>query len=152
MGKIANTAFYIRQSLQWILQQKSSGPKNKGLTHILYCNVDHYEPGTGGVDLETEKFRVEELINRFPPMSEAHKDSNGRGAQRTWFFPPHYHRNGSLPKLVELADAGYGEIELHLHHGKHAPDTAENLENTLQQCVKEYSEYGIFGEMLGYRF
>jgi len=61
------------------------------------------------------------------------------------FFPPHYHRNNNLQELVSLCECGYGEIELHLHHGKTNPDTPENLENTLKQCVEEYSYFGIFG-------
>ncbi len=69
--------------------------------------------------------------------------------KRTWFFPPHYHRNGSLKKLVSLCERGYGEIELHLHHGKKKPDTAENLRRTLDLCVKEYSHFGIFGSESG---
>ena len=72
-------------------------------------------------------------------------DSSGNIPKRTWFFPPHYHRNSALKKLVSLCERGYGEIELHLHHGKIKPDTSENLEMTIRQCVKEYSYFGIFG-------
>jgi len=44
-----------------------------------------------------------------------------------------------------LCQEGYGEIELHLHHGKARPDTSENLERTIKQCIEEYSYFGIFG-------
>ncbi len=45
-----------------------------------------------------------------------------------------------------LCEQGYGEIELHLHHGNHKPDTDENLKNTILQCIQEYSIFGVFGE------
>jgi hypothetical protein len=51
--------------------------------------------------------------------------------------------------LVWLCEQGYGEIELHLHHGKHKPDTGNNLINTILQCIEEYSIFGIFGEASG---
>jgi hypothetical protein len=48
-----------------------------------------------------------------------------------------------------LCAAGYGEIELHLHHGKTMPDTGENLEQTILQCLKEYAYFGVFGSENG---
>jgi hypothetical protein len=65
------------------------------------------------------------------------------------FFPPHYHRYDNLKQLVSLCEQGYGEIELHLHHGRSRPDTAGNLRRTLAQCVKEYGLFGIFGNQEG---
>ena len=113
--------------------------------HVLFCMVDHFEPGTGNVPVEIEKQRMRELLDKYPILCEKHKDSYGNPPKRTWFFPPHYHRNNNLKELVGLCRAGYGEIELHLHHGKIKPDTPENLEKTIKQCVEEYSKFGIFG-------
>ncbi len=146
MSKLSNVLFHVRQNIAWL---SKSDKHNSGTIHVLVCMVDHYEPGTGGVDLATETARVEELLCRFPKLGERFRDANGRSPQRTWFYPPHYHRNGSLAKVVQLCDQGHGEIELHLHHGKQVPDTAENLELTLRQCVAEYAEYGIFGSVDG---
>jgi hypothetical protein len=108
--------------------------------------VDHYEPGTGKVSKEVELRNVDELLDKYPTLVEGHKDFCGNVHRRTWFFPPHYHRNNNLKKLVSLCEQGYGEIELHLHHGKTQPDTVENLKNTILQCIEEYSRFGIFGE------
>ena len=117
--------------------------------HILFCMVDHYEPGTGGVCAETEQERVDLLLSVFPGLADRHRDSSGNCAKRTWFFPPHYHRHNTLKKLVMLCEKGYGEIELHLHHGKTRPDTSENLEETLIECIRAYSDFGIFGTLNG---
>ncbi len=117
--------------------------------HILFCLVDHYEPGTGNAPCEVEIGRVERLRREYPQLARRHKDADGRMPRRTWFFPPHYHRSGSLRQLVGLCKAGFGEIELHLHHGKSRPDTAENLRQTIECCIEEYSRFGIFGKENG---
>jgi hypothetical protein len=113
--------------------------------HVIFSMVDHYEPGTGKVSTVIAKERVNTLLTKYPDLVLNHKDSAGIPAQRTWFYPPHYHHQGHLKKLVSLCEKGYGEIELHLHHGKHAPDDSDNLRKTLQLCVEEYSQFGIFG-------
>lgn len=113
--------------------------------HILFCTVDHYEPGTGYVDRQTEVDKVSTLLDKYPKLVRHHRDSSGNLPKRTWFFPPHYHRYHALKKLVSLCENGYGEIELHLHHGKSRPDTSDNLERTIKKCVEEYSLFGIFG-------
>lgn len=113
--------------------------------HILFCMVDHYEPGVGRASPGTQVDRVGQLVSAFPRLADRHQDSNGNRPRRTWFFPPHDHRYGNLKSLVSLCARGYGEIELHLHHGKSRPDTSENLERTLRLCVREYSRFGIFG-------
>jgi hypothetical protein len=129
---IPNYAFYLFK-------------KTKKPVHILFCTVDHYEPGNGGVKREVEKKRVQELIEEYPKLARNHRDSAGNYPKRTWFFPPHYHRFGNLKKIVSLCEKGFGEIELHLHHGKTRPDSSENLEGTIKQCIEEYSTFGIFG-------
>ncbi len=113
--------------------------------HVIFCMVDHFEPGTGNVPVEVETERMEMLLREYPRIADKHRDCCGNHPKRTWFFPPHYHRNNNLKKLVSLCERGYGEIELHLHHGKSKPDTPANLEKTLRQCVEDYSLFGIFG-------
>lgn len=119
--------------------------RSKKPIHVLFCLVDHYEPGNGNVTEEIARARVDLLITEYPKLADRHKDCAGNPPKRTWFFPPHYHSNYHLRDLASLCNRGYGEIELHLHHGKTEPDNAENLENTIRQCVREYSRFGIFG-------
>lgn len=139
--------FYSVISTQWFLRSLARLTKNrKHPLHILFCMVDHFEPGQGGVSVQQEKDRMKLLLERFPAITKNHKDSAGNRPNRTWFFPPHYHRYNNLKQLVSLCEDGYGEVELHIHHGKVKPDTPENFESTLLQCIKEYSSFGIFGE------
>ncbi len=119
--------------------------------HIVFGTMDHYEPGSGGVDEKTERERVDRLLKMYPVLARRHTDAFGNFPKRTWFFPPHYHRHFNLKKLVSLCEAGFGEIELHYHHGKARPDTAENLEKGIRQTVTEYARFGIFGTQAGAR-
>ncbi|MCK4465537.1 MAG: hypothetical protein KAU83_07485, partial [Bacteroidales bacterium] len=111
--------------------------------------VDHYEPGTGKVKQDIEEKRVKLLLSEYPELVKLHRDFYGNLSKRTWFFPPHYHRNYSLKRLVSLCEKGYGEIELHLHHGKIIADNSNNLEKTIKKCIEEYSQFGIFGHEFG---
>ena len=96
---------------------------------------------------------MNELLTKYPKIAAKHKDFHGNIPRRTWFFPPHYHRNYNLKKLVSLCEKGYGEIELHLHHGKTQPDTSNNLKKTILQCIMEYKKFGIFGSQnIGKRY
>lgn len=136
--------------IKWIIRYvRMYWQKKENPIHLLFCMIDHYEPGTGKVSKEEEIKRVDELIARYPKLVAGHQDFYGNLPKRTWFFPPHYHRFGSLKKMVQLCEQGYGEIELHLHHGKKKPDSAENLRKTLLQCIQEYSQFGIFGSKNG---
>jgi hypothetical protein len=139
--------FTFLASLKWSRTAITSYYRRRGKKpiHILFCSVDHYEPGTGNVSPDVARKRVDLLITKYPPLADKHRDSDGRCPKRTWFFPPHYHEHYYLRDLVSLCQKGYGEIELHLHHGTYKPDTPENLEKTIQQSIKEYSDFGIFG-------
>ncbi len=150
MDTIFKISFTLRALARYLADYKNRAhvAKQKPL-HIVFGTVDHYEPGSGRVDPGTEKERVDMLLKRYPELVKGHADNAGNPPKRTWFFPPHYHRFYALKKLVSLCENGYGEIELHLHHGTVRPDTSENLEKTLQKCVEEYSVFGIFGEEKG---
>src|SRR5579862_7418085 len=149
MGKLSNLGYHVSQTLKWLGRRRVRRTQSGRPTHVVFCMADHYEPGTDDVDVATEKARVDALLARFPVLAGRHRDGDGRMPRRTWFFPPHYHSAGNLSRLVGLCADGFREIELHLHHGKYVPDTAENLRATILRCVDEYSRYGIFGEADG---
>jgi len=48
--------------------------------------------------------------------------------------------------LVEMCQAGYGDVEMHLHHNhmKPFPDTSATLRDKINKCIDDYSKYGIF--------
>jgi hypothetical protein len=148
LAKKAVELLQITANWVYVKNRNKHARANKRV-HIIFCICDHYEPATGNVDIDTATRRVDELLDLYPKIANKYKDSDGVIPKRTWFFPPHYHRNGWLRKLVFLCERGYGEIELHLHHGKVEPDTSDNLRATLLKCIDDYSIFGIFGEKNG---
>lgn len=143
---VEDSLFLFTVIAKWLLRRARGifVPKISPV-HILFCMVDHFEPHAGGVSVDIEKKRMDDLLSKYPDLANKHKDYHGNPAKRTWFFPPNCHRNGNLRQLVSLCERSYGEIELHLHHGKSIPDTSDNLEKTINKCIEEYAEFGIFG-------
>jgi hypothetical protein len=150
MGIYWKINFMLQVIFKWSIPYLKSNLKKKSFPiHIIFCLVDHFEPGAGCVSPEVEEARMYALLSKYPSIADKHKDFYGNIPKRTWFFPPHYHRSNNLKKLVSLCEKGYGEIELHLHHGKTQPDHPDNLRDTLLQCIREYSYFGIFGTQNG---
>lgn len=142
-GKVAFLCFVLAK---WIPSYLATRCRRRPKpAHILFCMVDHLEPGHGRASPEIQKERMERLVTEYPKLADRHTDADGLRPKRTWFFPPHDHRHGNLRALVSLCEGGYGEVELHLHHGKAKPDNAERLERTIRSCVEEYSRFGVFG-------
>ena len=114
--------------------------------HILFCFVDHFEPGWNHADPKKEKERVNGWLNVYPKMAENFTDSEGFHPRHTWFYPPHYFREEHIEKLLTLCKKGFGEIEMHLHHSRMEPfpDTSKTLKQKILDCIELYSRYGIF--------
>lgn len=142
--------FLLSVTRKWLISRAFRSTRSRPCpAHVIFCLVDHYEPGTGEVSADIEKGRVERLLTKWPKLADRHRDAFGNRPRISWFLPPHYHRRGNLKALVSLAERRYGEIELHLHHGKSAPDTAEHLAHTIRLCVTEYGRFGVFGNENG---
>jgi len=137
---------WVFSYLKDLIKNKEKPDSQKPI-HIYLCICDHFEPGTGGVDPKQERDRVTRWVENYSKLANKHKDANGNVPQHTWFFPPHYHRQDHLERLVKLCSQGYGEIEMHLHHDRMEPwpDTPETLKEKIKKCIEDYSHYGIFG-------
>ncbi|MHB8893951.1 MAG: hypothetical protein ACYC99_02080 [Candidatus Geothermincolia bacterium] len=114
--------------------------------HLLFCFVDHFEPGWNKASATLQDKRVDAWRCLYPPMASNYCDAEGCHPRHTWFYPPHYYREDHLLKLQELCSAGYGEIEMHLHHNrmKPFPDTRETLKKKIEDCIATYSSFGVF--------
>lgn len=133
---------YFRQRTASFIKHKKK-PRER---HILVCICDHFDFGTGGAYLSGEEEIIKIWEEKYPELSEKHKDSNGVLLKHTWFFPPHYHRADYLERLVKLCSKGYGEIEMHLHHDHilPVPDTSETVRKKIRDCINDYCKLGVF--------
>jgi hypothetical protein len=91
---------------------------------LLLCIADHFEPHTGGADDHQARARVERWTRDYPRLFGAFRDTDGRPPRHTFFYPLEQYDPHEVEALAGLSRAGYGEVEVHLHHDR---DTAENL-------------------------
>ena len=97
-------------------------------THIVFLVANHYEPGLG----ETALKRVEKWCELAQATGDSVRDHDGTPFRHTNFFPAEQYEAPLLDRLASLQAAGYGEVEIHLHHGLDKPDTAENTRTVLE--------------------
>ncbi len=133
---------YSRQKLVSLVAVKRKMPER----HIVVCICDHFDFGSRGEYHLGEESIMEIWEDKYPGLSDKHKDSNGINLQHTWFFPPHYNRSDYLERLVRLCKRNYGEIEMHLHHDhmEPYPDTSDTLRKKIKDCIDDYGRFGVF--------
>jgi hypothetical protein len=111
--------------IPYVLQtgrRRAPGPGRP--VHLLLCLADHYEPKWGRPSPEVARSRVERWVQDYPRLFGQLRDSDGRPPRHTFFYPLEEYEPEYLDALAELCVAGYGEVEVHLHHDH---DTAEGL-------------------------
>jgi len=112
----------------WVRKLKSV-PQHEGPKHILFSFVDHFEPQWALTDdIEKERRRVDRWCEDYPKLADKHCDADGFAPQHTFYYPEEEYREEHLDKISALCQAGYGEIEIHIHHHD---DTAENFSETV---------------------
>jgi len=125
-------ALHRKQALVWLPSAASHGCRNWFIrrptpVHVLFCFVDHFEPGRGQAPPEVAAARLGRWLDSFPELARAHRDSDGRPVCHTFFYPFDEWRDGESRALGTLCYDGLAEIELHLHH---RDDDSANLRAT----------------------
>jgi hypothetical protein len=109
--------------------------KSSGDLHLVLVIGNHFEPSwksTGGLwDWATQEKRLEDWRRKAAVIGRAVTDSDGTPFRHTNFFPAEQYHEGLMNQLAQLQADGFGEVEVHLHHGVEKPDTAENLRRSL---------------------
>ena len=130
-----------RNVLGWLfsyLLQDWRAATAPGVTrHVLFCFVDHFEPGWKQPSYEQECERVARWQTRYPKLCESHRDADGRPPVHTFFYPEEEYRPEHLDALVGLCRQGLGEIDIHLHHHN---DTDAGLREKLRRFTRTLSE------------
>jgi hypothetical protein len=88
-------------------------------------------PSSTAVDRREQERRVANWCRKYPAAVEAWRDEEGQPLRHTYFYPAEDYDAGLVDCLAEHCHAGWGEIEIHLHHGVDAPDTAAHTARTL---------------------
>ncbi|HET7207525.1 MAG TPA: hypothetical protein VFI95_13185 [Terriglobales bacterium] len=110
-----------------------------GLVHLMIALADHFEPaivpqdGAQRASLEEQQRRLGSWTQIYPKAFGPWRDHEGRPFVHTYFYPAEQYDRAVLDQLSEHCRSGWGEVEIHLHHGLEAPDTAENTRRQLQR-------------------
>jgi hypothetical protein len=125
---------YARQ-----LAKRVAAPESEGPRHILFAVCDHYEPLWGGAGDSVGRDRVMKWATDYGPAFDEFRDADGRPPRHSFFFPGEQYRPEYLDTLGGLVRAGYGEVELHLHHDG---DDAQRLAHDLSSYTTSYALHG----------
>jgi hypothetical protein len=138
--KIADTLNWLPHYLGSSLQRRLAGP-GVGPKHIHFAICDHFEPYWGKADAATARRRLHRWLDEYPKVADRHRDADGEILKYSFFYPEEEYRREDLTALAGLCHAGYGEVEIHLHHDN---DTADNLRRTLLDFKKRlHQEHGL---------
>jgi hypothetical protein len=110
-----------------------------GPVDVFLCLVDHYEPHVGRASDAMARERHSDWLRRYPAIAGAHRDADGRHPTHTFCYPWDECDDWELKTLAELCAAGWGEVEVHLHH---ADDTSDGLRRKLRDAVAAYRARG----------
>jgi len=107
--------------------------------HLLIALADHFEPAYlpdaphDFAPLDVQERRLEEWAREYPKIFDAWRDAEGFPFRHTYFSPAEQYHEHLIDRLAEHCRQGWGEIEIHLHHGLHQPDTAEATRRALTE-------------------
>ncbi|MDT4965829.1 MAG: hypothetical protein QOJ64_566 [Acidobacteriota bacterium] len=105
--------------------------------HLIIALADHFEPTflpdspSRHADLGEQERRVEEWCRVYPEVFGAWRDADGFPFRHTYFSPAEQYHPSLINRLAEHCHDGWGEIEIHLHHGIDSPDTEDNTRRAL---------------------
>ena len=125
----------VRWSLPWLLRYPAwrAGEWARSITdssspqHLIVLVANHFEPLTTNEGL----IQLERWCNLARSTGDAICDHDGTPFRHTNFFPAEQYERRRLEMISALQAEGYGEVEIHFHHGVDHPDTAENTRRML---------------------
>ena len=110
-----------------------------GVVHLIVALADHFEPSTVPGDVRARASFSEQLghlerwCSEYPRAVGAWHDNEGRALVHTYFYPAEQYDRRLVDVIAEHCHEGWGEIEIHLHHGLDAPDTSANTRRQLEE-------------------
>ena len=136
-------------------QRLTRQPLSQRGEHLIIALADHFEPafvpGAPGrfADQQEQERRVERWCREYPKAIGPWRDTDGQPFRHTYFYPAEQYDKALIDRLADHCQSGWGEIEVHLHHGVEAPDTAENVRRALLDFTTKLAEHGCLAQWEG---
>ncbi len=123
-----NMQYWIRS---YAIPKESTPPiHSDDVVDVFIAICDHWEPECYGASREKAQNRVSRWCNEYQQLFEQFRDVDGRPPQYTFFFPQDEYRPEYLDGIRPLCEAGFGDVDVHLHHHDDTPEQLrENLES-----------------------
>ena len=135
---IENKIAYARKILPSATWRALTSPVRRPV-HLIFALADHFEPsivaegGQKRAPRSEQERRLESWVREYPKVVDHWRDHDGRPFNHTYFYPAEQYDEGLLEMLADHCHAGWGEVEVHLHHGIPHPDTAESTRQLLTE-------------------
>lgn len=165
-AKHSNKLTKLAWSLPWLVRYpfwrahellRRMTERSGGAQHLIFVIANHFEPSydPSGItlDLSHQQARLEDWCEQASAIGEAVRDHDGTPFRHTNFYPAEQYHRPLLKRMAELQAAGFGEVEIHLHHGVERPDTAENTRVALEtfrdrlaeehKCLSRENDQGL---------
>lgn len=109
---------------------------NREPPHLLFMVANHFEPSWraegGFLTVPQQMLQLEKWCRMARMIGENVRDGDGKPFRHTNFYPAEQYHRPLLERLAQLQADGFGEVEVHLHHGVEKPDDAANLQRQLE--------------------
>jgi len=123
--------------------------------HLIVAVADHFEPAILPdavgffATLDVQERRLERWCREYPKALTGYRDADGYPLRHTYFYPAEQFHERLLRVLAGHCADGWGEVEIHLHHGVTSPDTAERTRHILEECRDALAEIGCLSRWDG---
>ncbi len=117
--------------------------------------ADHFEPAVvpraynARADRAEQERRMQRWCREYPRVVDRWRDADGFPFRHTYFYPAEQYDRGLVARLADHCQAGWGEVEIHLHHGHPEPDTPENTRRTLLEFRDALAGHGCLARLDG---
>jgi hypothetical protein len=117
--------------------QRLTRPAPRGKVHLILALADHFEPaivpedGRARAPRSEQERRVERWCAEYPQAVDPWRDHEGCPLVHTYFYPAEQYDRGLVDRLAQHCHRGWGELEIHLHHGMDAPASSEDTRREL---------------------
>jgi hypothetical protein len=123
--------------------------------HLIVALADHFEPAilpdTMGehADRAVQEQRLERWCQDYPRVVAEWPDHDGRPFRHTYFYPAEQYDKGLIDLLAQHCHEGWGEIEIHLHHGVETAGTPETTRQSLCEFRDALVRHGCLSQLDG---
>jgi hypothetical protein len=126
----------LQWSLPWLIRYPGWRAKEftrrvldrERFTHVIVIVANHYEPGLG----KQAPGRVESWWQQARALGNVVRDHDDTPFRHTNFYPAEQYDHQLLELMAGMQAEGFGEVEVHLHHGVSEPDSAANTRRILE--------------------